>query len=208
MGGGPSPPPPPLLTFPLDPPLFTFAEGRFFKCSYSLIFVQEREQVKKKQKKQDNIHEVKPPQLFPFNFHFQQPYHNLNRTPKAWLAFTFLPAVFRRIYFYSGEMLNFNHLMIWKTHQKTIFLRFLPKILFWWYFHRLYSFSSSTNFRVGGFSFSPTDLYISYSDFYSQHPWCLTSSFKNSILKIQNLSRLYFYSTFLGKPKLVEIKRL
>lgn len=105
-------------------------------------------------------------------------------------------------------MLNFNHLMIWKIHQKTIFLRFLPKILFWWYFHRLYSFSSSTNFRVGGFSFSPTDLYISYSDFYSQHPWCLTSSFKNSILKIQNLSRLYFYSTFLGKPKLVEIKRL
>lgn len=207
MGGGPSPPPPPLLTFPLDPPLFTFAEGRFFKCSYSLIFVQEREQGKKKTK-QDNIHEVKPPQLFPFNFHFQQPYHNLNRTPKAWLAFTFLPAVFKRIYFYSGEMLNFNHLMIWKIHQKTIFLRFLPKILFWWYFHRLYSFSSSTNFRVGGFSFSPTDLYISYSDFYSQHPWCSTSSFKNSILKIQNLSRLYFYSTFLGKPKLVEIKRL
>ena len=30
MGGGPSPPPLPLLTFPLDPPLFTFAEGRFF----------------------------------------------------------------------------------------------------------------------------------------------------------------------------------
>ena len=83
MGGDPSPPPLfALLTFPLDPPLFTFAEGRFFKCSYSLIFVEEREQEKKNQK-QDNIHEVKPPQLFPFNFHFQQPYHNLNRTPKA-----------------------------------------------------------------------------------------------------------------------------
>lgn len=48
MGGGPFPPPPlPLLTFPLDPLLFTFAEGRFFKCSYSLIFVEEREQEKK-----------------------------------------------------------------------------------------------------------------------------------------------------------------
>ena len=51
MGGGPSPPPSlPLLTFPLDPPLFAFAEGRFFKCSYSLIFVQEREQEKKNKK--------------------------------------------------------------------------------------------------------------------------------------------------------------
>ena len=96
-GRGSVPPPPPSA--PDLPPGSTsvyVCRRTFFLCSYSLIFVEEREQEKKK--KQDNIHEVKPPQLFPFNFHFQQPYHNLNRTPKAWLAFTFLPAVFKRIW--------------------------------------------------------------------------------------------------------------
>ena len=96
---------------------------------FIFVNIRRRERARKK-KKQDNIHEVKPPQLFPFNFHFQQPYHNLNRTPKAWLAFTFLPAVFRRIYFYSGKMLNFNHLMIWKIHQKTIFQGSYQKFYF------------------------------------------------------------------------------